>query len=91
MSDEKVKIRLPNAREKLQSLFPEDNRGDVRIVFGKKSFKLQKAFLRLESGYFKRTFAQPTEVLEIKQDFPENSFANVLKCFYGFTIEVPRS
>jgi hypothetical protein len=47
MSEDRVRIRLPNAREKLQSLFPEDNRGDVRIVFGKRSFKLQKAFLRL--------------------------------------------
>lgn len=62
----------------------------MRIIFGKRSFKLQKAFLRLESGFFKRTFTQPTETLEIKQDFPEGSFANVLKCFYGFTVEVPR-
>lgn len=86
MSEDKIKIRLPNAREKLQPLFPEDNRGDVRIVFGKRSFKLQKAFLRLESGFFKKTFAQPTEILEVKQDFQEGCFANVLKCFYGFTI-----
>jgi hypothetical protein len=69
MSEDKIRIKLPNAREKLQPLFPEDNRGDIRIVFGKKSFKLQKAFLRLESGYFKKTFAQNTETLEIKQPF----------------------
>lgn len=34
MLDERIKIRLPNAREKLQSLFPEDSRGDIRIEFG---------------------------------------------------------
>lgn len=69
MMDEKIKIRLPNAREKLQPLFPDDNRGDIKIQFGKKSFKLQKAFLRLESAFFKRTFSQTNEILEIKQDF----------------------
>ncbi len=47
MTEEKIKIRLPNAREKLQPLFPEDNRGDIKIIFGKKIFKLQKAFLRI--------------------------------------------
>lgn len=69
MIDEKIKIRLPNAREKLQPLFPDDNRGDIKIQFGKKSFKLQKAFLRLESAFFKRTFSTTNEILEIKQDF----------------------
>lgn len=34
MIEERIKIRLPNAREKLQSLFPEDSRGDIRIEFG---------------------------------------------------------
>jgi hypothetical protein len=47
MTEDKIKIRLPNAREKLQSLFPEDSRGDIRIEFGERQFKLQKAFLRL--------------------------------------------
>jgi hypothetical protein len=47
MSEEKMKLRLPNAREKLQGLFPDDPRGDIRIIFGKRVFKLQKAFLRL--------------------------------------------
>jgi hypothetical protein len=63
MSEEKIKLRMPNAREKLQALFPEDVRGDVRIVCGKRQFKLQKAFLRLESAFFKRSFQQPCESL----------------------------
>lgn len=47
MIEEKMRLRLPNAREKLQTLFPEDPRGDIRLIFGKRQFKLQKAFLRL--------------------------------------------
>jgi hypothetical protein len=69
MQEERVKIRLPNAREKLQTLFPEDNRGDIRIEFGPKSFKLQKAFLRLESAYFKKAFNANQQVLTIQQKF----------------------
>lgn len=47
MQDDKIKIRLPNAREKLQTLFPTDTRGDITIEFSERQFKLQKAFLRL--------------------------------------------
>jgi hypothetical protein len=47
MSEDKIRIRLPNARDKLQQFFPEDIRGDVKIIYGKSSFKLQKPFLRL--------------------------------------------
>lgn len=70
MSEEKITIRLPNAREKLLTHFPQDNRGDIRIIIGQKMFKLQKAFLRLESGYFKKIFAQQTaDMIEIKEPF----------------------
>ena len=31
MHEDKIKIKLPNAREKLQTFFPEDPRGDIRI------------------------------------------------------------
>ena len=47
MQEDKIKIKLPNAREKLQQFFPEDPRGDIKIDYGNKHFKLQKAFLRL--------------------------------------------
>jgi hypothetical protein len=40
-------LKIPTARSKLQSSFPEDPRGDIKIIIGKKVLKLQKAFLRL--------------------------------------------
>lgn len=65
MHDGHIKIRLPNAREKLQTFFPEDPRGDIKIEYGSKQFKLQKAFLRLESSYFKKAFTSNQVVLSI--------------------------
>ena len=61
MEVEKIKLKFAHAREKLQSLFPDDSRGDVKIVQGKKTYKLLKAFLRLESAYFKRVLGQAVD------------------------------
>jgi hypothetical protein len=51
-----IRLKIPTARSKLQGSFPEDPRGDIKIIIGKKVLKLQKAFLRLESAYFKKRF-----------------------------------
>ena len=80
MHDERIKIKLPNAREKLQNLFPEDNRGDIKIEFQGRNFKLQKAFLRLESTYFKKAFTSNQVTLTINEKF------NVLSPSHSLTI-----
>lgn len=69
MDGDTITIKIPKAREKLQVHFPEDPKGDLRLVFKSKSFNLQKAYLRLESGYFKRACTPTTNLLEIKENF----------------------
>ena len=69
MSDDCVTLKIPTAREKLKSGFPEDPKGDFRLVFKSKVFSLQKAHLRLESGYFKRVCTPNVNILEIKENF----------------------
>ena len=69
MSEEIVSMRIPTTREKLKVNFPEDPKGDFSLVFKSKVFKLQKAFLRLDSGYFKRICTSQTNILEIREDF----------------------
>lgn len=66
MNEDCIQIRIPNAREKLKACFPQDPKGDIRLVFKSKVFNLQKAYLRLESGYFKRVCSPGTNLLEIK-------------------------
>ena len=62
-------MKIPTAREKLKVGFPEDPKGDFRLVFKSKVFNLQKAHLRLESGYFKKVCSPHINILEIKENF----------------------
>ena len=66
MSEELVSIRIPTAREKLKSQFPEDPRGDFTLIFKSKVFRLQKPYLRLDSGFFKKICTSQTNSFEIK-------------------------
>ena len=69
MSEKTVCLRIPTAREKLQVNFPQDPKGDFKLVFQSNVFNLQKAYLRLESAYFKRVCTSKTNIHEIKEDF----------------------
>lgn len=69
MDGDCVNLKIPTAREKLRTAFPNDPKGDFRLVFKSKVFSLQKAYLRLESGYFKRVCSPSINILEVKENF----------------------
>ena len=50
-----IRLKL-EVSEKLTQDFPKDPNSDVALVVSKKRFELQKAFLRIESEYFKALF-----------------------------------
>ncbi len=62
-------LKIPTAREKLLPNFPNDQRGDIKIIFKSKVFVLAKAYLRLESGYFKKVCGPNVTSDEIKENF----------------------
>lgn len=48
-----IKLKIPTSNSKLQQNFPNDPKSDIIINFkNKKTFRLQKAHLRMESNYF---------------------------------------
>ena len=64
-----VLIHIPETKEKLRPLFPEDPRSDIVIMHKGKSYLLRKVFLRLHSNYFKSSIGFNTESLEISKNF----------------------
>lgn len=65
-----VVLKIPTTREKLLQNFPCDEaRGDIKIIFKSKVFNLCKAYLRLESNYFKKICSQPCPMVDIKENF----------------------
>ncbi|KRX08719.1 BTB/POZ fold [Pseudocohnilembus persalinus] len=76
---------------KLAACFPQDPNYDVTLIVQKKIYKLQKAFLRLESEYFKNEFSKDTNKNEyeisIKSD--HQVFEKIIKTFYGIPYQVP--
>lgn len=69
MGDEMIELNLDTVSEKLRELFPNDSRGDVTIIFREQKFKLQKAYLRLQSKYFESVLCGKRTILEIDGDF----------------------
>lgn len=47
MTDAIIKISIPTSSDKLKQNFPEDPKGDIQLIFKNKTYKLQKAHLRL--------------------------------------------
>ena len=68
-----------NSNGKLLSMFPEDPHFDFTIEFNNKSYKLQRAYLRLETDFFEGR----AKVFNMKNNFPPLVFENILKCLYG--------
>ena len=69
MSDDCIEIGLRSAPSKLKQVFPNDPKGDIQILYHGKSYKLQKAHLRLESHYFRKNLSMGRSILEIEADF----------------------
>ena len=71
---------------KLEQYFPNDPYSDITIIFCSKNYKLQKAYLRLESDYFAESFESETassKLLLIGKKFEVGLFEKILRCFYG--------
>lgn len=69
MGDEMIQLNLDTASGKLREMFPNDSKGDVTIIFRNQEFKLQKAYLRLQSKYFESKLCGKRTILEIDGDF----------------------
>lgn len=72
--EQKLRLKIPTARSKLQTSFPEDPKGDIKIIVGKKVFKLQKAFLRLQSSYFQRKLSPDISLLNIEDNLDVHNY-----------------
>ena len=71
---------------KLEQYFPNDPYSDITIIFCSKNYKLQKAYLRLESDYFSENFeseSSSNKLLLIGKKFEISLFEKILRCFYG--------
>ena len=86
-----VLIQIPESKQKMRVYFPEDPKGDITIIFKEGSYKLQKAFLRLYSNYFKTHISFTSNVLQLNANVDEDIVRNILSCFYGCSIEIQRS
>lgn len=71
---------------KLEQYFPNDPYSDMIVVMNK-NYKLQKAYLRLESDYFSESFesenVNSNQLLIIHKKFEVALFEKILRCFYG--------
>ena len=77
-------IQLPVSK-KLEQFFLQDPHSDVELSVSTKKYKLQKAYLRLESEYFRKIFQQNPSVdtFEIDCIYDPAIFEKILSCFYG--------
>ena len=69
---------------KLEQYFPNDPYSDINILMVK-TYKLQKAYLRLESDFFAENFEieMNKTMLIINKKFESPLFEKILRCFYG--------
>ena len=69
---------------KLEQYFPNDPYSDINILMVK-TYKLQKAYLRLESDFFAENFEieMNKTMLIINKKFESPIFEKILRCFYG--------
>ena len=79
-----IMIKLP-VNPKLEQYFPNDPHSDITIIFGQKNYKLQKAYLRVDSLFFSDAFEtdKSLNLLVIGKKYDVNLFEKILKCFYG--------
>lgn len=78
--------------------FPLDPRGDLEIIFKSQKFKLQKAYLRLDSKFFQENCLGTTSHMEIKENYnvniywlQEEYFSKILSLFYGHAIQMDKT
>lgn len=66
-----IVLELPCVNAKLKNSFKNDSHADVRIVYNDEAvFNLQKAYLRIESAYFKEQLGElGRRQLEIRAGF----------------------
>lgn len=96
-------MEIPSVNAKLKNVFKNDTHADVKIVYNNSAvFNLQKAYLRIESQYFKEALDNNKEhgkkQLDIQAPFEvkhwltqEEDFERVLSCLYGMKHDIPRS